>query len=140
MICGMWLRVKYFNTFIVIICIKFLGYKKKIAALAKKKDCEKVSKWSCSMVNHLYWSVTSSNGNQEEIKKSGYRYHGIFTTDIQDTGKCTKNVHTVKLDEIGLRTVSFFSLKYCINLVLLVTKVSTKITAIIEGKYLLNSI
>ena len=58
MICGMWLRVKYFNTFIVIICINFLGFKNKIDVLAKKKDCEKVSEWSCSMVNHLYWSVT----------------------------------------------------------------------------------
>ena len=36
--------------------------------------------------------------------------------------------------------MSFYSLKYCINPVLLDTKVSTKITAIIEGKYLLNSI
>ena len=35
-ICGMWLRVKYFNAFIVVICIKFLGFKKKIHALAKK--------------------------------------------------------------------------------------------------------
>lgn len=54
-------------------------------------------------------------------------------------GKYTKNVHTVKIDESGLRTVSFYSLKYCINPVLLDTKVSTKTTAIIEGKYL-NSI
>lgn len=69
MICGMWLRVKYFNTFIVIICINFLGFKKKIDALAKKKDREKLSEWSRSMVNHLSWSVTSSNGNQEEIKE-----------------------------------------------------------------------
>lgn len=88
MICGMWLRVKYFNTFIVIICIKFLGYKKKIAALAKKKDCEKVSKWSCSMVNHLYWSVTSSNGNQEEIKKVVI----VITAYSQQTYKTQENV------------------------------------------------
>lgn len=25
--------------------------------------------WSRSMINHLYWSVMSSNGNEEEVKE-----------------------------------------------------------------------
>jgi solute carrier family 8 (sodium/calcium exchanger) len=45
------------------------GFKKKIDALSKNKDCEIVAQWSRSMINHLYWSVTSSNGNTQEIKE-----------------------------------------------------------------------
>ena len=52
MICGMWLRVKYFNTFIVIICINILGFKKKIDALAKKRIVKKCQS------GHAVWLIT----------------------------------------------------------------------------------
>ncbi|XP_071950193.1 uncharacterized protein [Antedon mediterranea] len=39
------------------------GLKKKLVALEKRKGCEQVNKWRRSIINHLYWSVVTSNGN-----------------------------------------------------------------------------
>uniref|UniRef100_A0A1X7U564 THAP-type domain-containing protein n=1 Tax=Amphimedon queenslandica TaxID=400682 RepID=A0A1X7U564_AMPQE len=45
------------------------GVKKKLKALAKQKDCEKIGEWSKSIANHLYWCAASTtDGNQEMIK------------------------------------------------------------------------
>ena len=42
----------------------FLGFCKKVKALAKQKDCELVGKWEQSMINHMYWCVVSTpNGD-----------------------------------------------------------------------------
>ena len=45
------------------------GIKKKLQKLGKTKDCELVQEWIRSIVNHLYWSVSSSaDGKPEEIQ------------------------------------------------------------------------
>lgn len=45
------------------------GIKKKLQKLGKTKDCELVQEWIRSIVNHLYWSVSSSaDGKPEEIE------------------------------------------------------------------------
>ena len=42
----------------------FIGFRKKVKALAKQKDCELVGKWEQSMINHMYWCVVSTpNGD-----------------------------------------------------------------------------
>ena len=49
--------------------VTFIGIEKKLNALAKQKDCEKIGKWSKSIANHLYWCAASTTvGNQEMIK------------------------------------------------------------------------
>ena len=37
-----------------------LGFRKKVLALAKQKDCQLVGEWERSLVNHLYWCVVST--------------------------------------------------------------------------------
>ena len=45
------------------------GIKKKLQKLGKTKDFELVQEWIRSIVNHLYWSVSSSaEGKPEEIE------------------------------------------------------------------------
>ena len=48
---------------------KLPGFRKKVAALSKQKDCQLVRQWERSLINHLYWCVVStSDGNGEVIK------------------------------------------------------------------------
>ena len=43
-----------------------IGFKRKVDALAKQKDCEIVREWQRSIINHLYWCVASTpSGNGE---------------------------------------------------------------------------
>lgn len=47
----------------------YTGIKKKPQKFGKTKDCELVQEWIRSIVNHLYWSVSSSpDGKPEEIE------------------------------------------------------------------------
>ena len=34
-----------------------LGFRKKLEALAKQKECELVGQWQRSIINHMYWCV-----------------------------------------------------------------------------------
>ena len=46
-----------------------IGFRKKLEALAKQKDCDLVGKWLRSIINHLYWSVASTpDGDAEKMK------------------------------------------------------------------------
>jgi solute carrier family 8 (sodium/calcium exchanger) len=43
-----------------------VGLKKKIVAASKQKDCAKLSKWTKSLTNHMYWVAASTpDGNGE---------------------------------------------------------------------------
>lgn len=49
--------------------MRFLGLRKKLENLAKAKDCEIVGCWTRSIINHLYWCVTSTtDGNVEMME------------------------------------------------------------------------
>lgn len=44
------------------------GFRKKLEAAAKQKDCEIIGNWQRSIINHLYWCVSSTpNGDSETI-------------------------------------------------------------------------
>lgn len=46
-----------------------LGFRKKLLALAKKKNCELIGEWIKSIINHMYWCAMSTpNGDQQLIK------------------------------------------------------------------------
>uniref|UniRef100_A0A1A7YS46 Zgc:123060 n=1 Tax=Iconisemion striatum TaxID=60296 RepID=A0A1A7YS46_9TELE len=42
---------------------------KKLAKVAKDKDCEVVKKWQCGISNHAYWCATSSSSGPEKVAK-----------------------------------------------------------------------
>uniref|UniRef100_A0A667ZJW4 Uncharacterized protein n=1 Tax=Myripristis murdjan TaxID=586833 RepID=A0A667ZJW4_9TELE len=41
------------------------GLSKKLEALSKERDCGKVKNWRQSIINHMYWSATTSATGQE---------------------------------------------------------------------------
>ena len=44
------------------------GFRKKVAAAAKQKGCEVIGNWQRSIVNHLYWCVSSTpDGDADTI-------------------------------------------------------------------------
>lgn len=44
----------------------FPALKKKILAVGKKRNCEAVNEWRKSVINHLYWSASSTpDGNPD---------------------------------------------------------------------------
>lgn len=45
------------------------GTSKKLEALSKQKDCEKVKKWMKSINNHIYWTAAISTSGPERIAK-----------------------------------------------------------------------
>ena len=65
------------------------------------KGCEDIGKWSQSMVNHLYWSVTSSNGNAQEIKEKWLSLANHVHDKHTGHGKIYKKCSHKKLEENG---------------------------------------
>lgn len=45
------------------------GISKKLEAISKQKDCEKLKKWIKSIINHIYWTAASSTSEPERIAK-----------------------------------------------------------------------
>ncbi|XP_052472998.1 uncharacterized protein LOC128029320 isoform X3 [Carassius gibelio] len=45
------------------------GISKKLEAISKQKDCEKLKKWMKSIINHIYWTAASSTSEPERIAK-----------------------------------------------------------------------
>ncbi|XP_073720047.1 uncharacterized protein [Misgurnus anguillicaudatus] len=46
-----------------------VGISKKLEALSKQKDCEKVKKWMKSINNHIYWTAATSTSGPDRIAK-----------------------------------------------------------------------
>ena len=46
------------------------GFRKKVRALAKQKDCDLIGKWEQSMINHLYWCVVSTQDGDENLMQA----------------------------------------------------------------------
>ncbi|XP_055062144.2 uncharacterized protein [Misgurnus anguillicaudatus] len=45
------------------------GLSKKVEKISREKDCSLVKKWHKSIINHLYWSATSSASGPEKLAK-----------------------------------------------------------------------
>ena len=58
-------------------CIKkyiiITGLRKKLQASAKKNDCELISEWSKSIINHLYWCAASTPPGSQELLKAKWK-------------------------------------------------------------------
>ena len=75
----------------------YTGFRKKLQALAKQKECAIVGEWQRSIVNHLYWSVaSSSSGIGEEIKAKWlsleHHVHNIHTGHSELFPHCAHGV------------------------------------------------
>ena len=46
------------------------GTGKRIEALAKKKDYALVKKWKKSIINHIFWCVSSTNDDEPDLKET----------------------------------------------------------------------
>ena len=71
-----WLRercptiIHYYDVWHVLAILYFslVGFRKKLEAAAKQKDCEIIGSWQTSIINHLYWCVSSTpNGDNKVI-------------------------------------------------------------------------
>ena len=45
----------------------FIGFRKKLEASVKLKDCAIIGEWLWSIVNHLYWCVASTDAGDSEL-------------------------------------------------------------------------
>ena len=71
----------------------YTGIKKKLEIIGKTKDCELVHEWIRSIVNHLYWSVSScADGNSEEMEAKwtslDNHVHNVHTHHSKIFKKC----------------------------------------------------
>ncbi|XP_066275661.1 uncharacterized protein [Branchiostoma lanceolatum] len=58
--------------------------KKKLQNLAKLRDCQALKPWISSMINHLYWSVTTTPPGNEDVVVDKWRSVYQHTHDIHD--------------------------------------------------------
>lgn len=52
-----------------VFCFHCKELKKKLEAISKQKDCEKLKKWMKSINNHIYWTTAGSTSEPERIAK-----------------------------------------------------------------------
>ena len=46
-----------------------VGFRKKLEAASEQKDCDNITQWQRSIINHLYWCIASTpDGDGETIK------------------------------------------------------------------------
>lgn len=81
----------YYNMFVL------LGFRKKVSALAKQKDCQLVGEWERSLVNHLYWCVVSTADGDGDVIKAKWlsvdnHIHNVHSGHSQLFEKCSHGV------------------------------------------------
>ena len=81
------------HTFIYFISYPGLG--KKIDALGKKRDCQDVSEWRRSIVNHMYWCAASTPDGDGELMKAKWQIVPLHTQNIH------KNPNSALYPECG---------------------------------------
>ena len=65
---------------------QYIGFRKKIEALSKEKGCEIVGEWQKSLLNHLYWSVSSTQDGDGDMIKAKWmsidnHIHNVHVND-----------------------------------------------------------
>ena len=74
-----------------------LGFRKKVSALAKQKDCQLFGEWERSLVNHLYWCVVSTADGGGDVIKAKWlsvdnHIHNVHSGHSQLFQKCSHGV------------------------------------------------
>ena len=90
--------------------INFLipAFRKKVAKLAKEKECEIIGEWIRSMINHFYWCAFSTkDGNGEVILEKWLSLINHIHNKHRGHGKVYKSVRMdIYETENGLNIVS----------------------------------
>uniref|UniRef100_A0A3B3HS12 Uncharacterized protein n=1 Tax=Oryzias latipes TaxID=8090 RepID=A0A3B3HS12_ORYLA len=97
------------------------GLRKKLVALSKEKDCSDLKEWIDSIINHLYWSVMSTDSaepNLVEAKWTSVLNHivNIHTLDdVHPICLLTGSTLMVKLEKLATTTYLIRDLKQASN-------------------------
>ena len=57
----------YIAILMIVHSIMYTGFRKKVDKLGKQKNCEVVGEWQKSIINHLYWCVSSTPADDDEL-------------------------------------------------------------------------
>ena len=70
----------------------FGGFRKKLEALPKQKECGLVGHWQRSIINHLYWCIASSTSDSEMVKAKWlsleHHVHNVHSGHGEPFPKC----------------------------------------------------
>ena len=69
------------------------GFRKKLEAAAKLKDCQTIGNWQRSIINHLYWCVASTKHGDEDTIEAKWlsldnHIHNKHTHDTNVFPRC----------------------------------------------------
>ena len=124
-----------------LVCL-YTGFRKKLEKLGKQKGCELVCEWQKSIINHLYWCVSSSSNddnddNSELVKAKWLSLDNHVHNVHKSTVKSFLNVSTEDFEagikrKNGLKDVSgIYLYKHVIVLFIVDTKASEKLTPLL---------
>ena len=70
-----------------------IGFRKKLEKIGKQKNCELVCEWQRTIINHLYWCVSSSNDDGSELIKAKWlsldnHIHNVHRKHSKEFPKC----------------------------------------------------
>ena len=145
MMCGMLLKVSCCGlTFRI---DRHVGLRKKLEKLAKQKGCELVGEWQKSIINHLYWSVSSTADGDEDVIRAKWlsldnhlhnkhRNHGTTHFRKCNHGRLGRRNRKKWFKRRKFET--FFPLKLYILFNILDTKASEKLSALLTSNHLCN--
>jgi len=68
----------------------FLGFRKKLEKLSKQKNCELISEWQKSIINYLYWCVSTTPDDDSELVQARCMSLDNYVHDIHRR-HCKKN-------------------------------------------------
>ncbi|XP_067294166.1 uncharacterized protein [Pseudorasbora parva] len=72
---------------------------RKVDAISKKKDCDKIKKWQKSIKNHLYWSASSSSNGEEMVAKWTSLLNHIQNVHVHENPLFPKCLHPPSADK-----------------------------------------
>ena len=124
-----------------LVCL-YTGFRKKLEKLGKQKGCELVCEWQKSIINHLYWCVSSSsnddNDDNSELVKAKWlsldnHVHNVHKKHSKEFPKCLhRRLRSRDKKKTGLKDVSgIYLYKHVIVLFIIDTKASEKLTPLL---------
>lgn len=77
----------------------FSALTKKVDAMSKEKNCNKVKMWQKSIKNHLYWSASGSSNGEETVAKWTSLLNHIQNVHVHENPLFPKCLHPPSTDK-----------------------------------------